>query len=232
MEKKPAVRNYFFPDATLVVKANNILTCARRDATEFALRNMTEANTFTPFEQAKDAFKNLPTDDELVADQQDATDVKNKQADVIKVQIRTVMTAAKGLFGEGSAKYNRFGTKGMDGFGDPELLKCTRRVARTCENFAAPLATKGITAATVNNLKTLATDFEEAIDKQQDAINDRNIAAEERVEMGNDVFAQMMNIADTGKDIWVTTNEAKYNDYVIYNTKSGDKEDPPTPPQG
>jgi hypothetical protein len=232
MEKKPAARDYFFPDAILVVKANNILTCARRDAAEFVQRNMTEENSFAPFEQDKDAFKNLPTDDELLADQQDTTDIKNKQADAIKVQIRTIMTAAKSLFGEGSAKYNRFGTKGMDTLSDAELLKCTRRVVRTCDNFAALLATKGVTAAIVTNLTAMATDFEEAIDNQLDAINDRNIAGEERVEMGNALYKQMASIADTGKDIWVTVNEAKYNDYVIYNTKSGESEEPPTPPQG
>ncbi len=230
MEKKPATRNYLFSDGVLVVKANNIITCARRDAAEFTLRGATEANTFTPLADAIDLFKDLPTDEELLGIQQEFTENKNKKADTIKVQIRTIMTAAKITFGDGSSRYNRFGTKGLDAMSDPELLKAAGRVARTTTGFASQLAARGVTAATVTSLYTLAAEFEALIDDREDAANDRNIADEERIEAGNALYNSLVQLADTGKDIWVTKNEAKYNDYVIHNTRSGEKDDTPAPP--
>lgn len=37
-------------------------------------------------------------------------------------------------------------------------------------------------------------------------------------------------LCGAGKNIFVNTDEAKYNDYVIYNTPSGTDETPSVPP--
>jgi hypothetical protein len=232
MEKKPAVRLYQFPDGTLVIKGNNFITSARRDATEFGERNITEANTFSLIEADIDAFKNLPTDEELEGIKMDFTEKKDLKEDAIRKQVNRIMTAAENIFGIHSAKYYRFGAKGLDGMVDSELLKCARRVARTANSLMSDLAAEGVTTALTATLLTTANDYEEAIDDQLDAINDRNIAAEERVEAGNAIYLKLVKLTNTGKDIWFTVNEAKYNDYVIYNTQSGEKEEdtpPPTP---
>jgi hypothetical protein len=229
MEKKPAERIYKFSDAILVIKSNNILTCCRRDATEFDERNKTEANTFTPLQTEVDAFKNLPTDEELEGAKMEFTEIKAAKKDALKKQIGRIMTSAANIFGVNSAKYYRFGTKGMDAMDEPELLKCARRVARTAGSFASQLATEGVTAAMIAAVLTTAQEYEDAIDDQKDAANDRNIAAEERIEMGNALYDKVVKLSNTGKDIWSSVNEAKYNDYIIYNTVSGEKEDDNTP---
>jgi hypothetical protein len=230
MEKKPAERLYKFPDGTLVIKGNNFITSARRDATEFGERNITDANTFSLIEADIDAFKNLPTDEELEGIKMDFTEKKDVKEDSIKKQISRIMTSAGNIFGTGSAKYYRFGAKGVDAMVESELLKCARRVARTANSLMSDLAAEGVTPAITATLLTTATEYEDAIDDQLDAINDRNIAAEERVEAGNAIYNKLVKLTNTGKDIWYTVNEAKYNDYVIYNTKSGEKEEEPTPP--
>jgi MinD-like ATPase involved in chromosome partitioning or flagellar assembly len=42
----------------------------------------------------------------------------------------------------------------------------------------------------------------------------------------------VVKYADTGKDIWITKSEAKYNDYIIYDIPSGTDETviPPVTP--
>ncbi len=230
MEKKTAVRKYLFNDATLVVKANNIVTTARRDATEFAARSITEAAVFKPLEDAIDVFADLPTDEELEGIKMELTETKHAKADAVLVQVRTILTAAENVFGEGSAKLRRFGAKGVSEMSDPELLKCAKRVARTTNSFLAALAAEGVTTENVTNLIAATNAFDEAIDDQLDAINDRDIAVETRVEAGNDIYKRMMKLANTGQDIWVSTNEAKYNDYIVNNTITGDKETTPVTP--
>ena len=80
------------------------------------------------------------------------------------------------------------------------------------------LAPQGITATTATALLTAVNSFETEVDDQLDTINDRDIATEARVVKGNSVYAKLIKVANTGKNIWVTTNEAKHNDYVIYDT--------------
>lgn len=230
MEKKPAERLYKFPDGTLVIKGNNFITSARRDATEFGERNITDANTFSVIEADIDAFKNLPTDEELEGIKMDFTEKKDLKKDAIKTQIAHIMTCAENIFGTNSAKYYRFGAKGVDAMVESELLKCARRVARTANSLMTSLAAEGVTVADTATLLTTADDYEEAINDQLDAANDRNIAAEERIEAGNAIYLKLVKLTNTGKNIWFTVNEAKYNDYIIYNTKSGEKEEEPTPP--
>lgn len=53
-------------------------------------------------------------------------------------------------------------------------------------------------------------------------ISDRDIEQESRVEAGNAIYNTLIKYTNTGQSIWVSSNVAKYNDYVIYNTASGE----------
>ena len=55
------------------------------------------------------------------------------------------------------------------------------------------------------------------------------IATEKRVEELNALYALVIKYAGIGQDIFYEENEAKYNDYVIYDTPSGL---PPENPDG
>ncbi len=101
---------------------------------------------------------------------------------------------------------------------DSELEKCGKRVARTATLLLTQLAAEGITAAQIADLKTTAIGFEDAQDNQLDAINDRDIATEERIDAGNALYEKLVKFCNTGKDIWVNASEARYNDYIIYDS--------------
>ncbi len=216
MEKKEAHRLYKISDAELVTTTREKLNAARRDKAEFDKRNIKEATHFAQLEAELDAFSNLPTDEELEAIQKEATEIKGAVKTSLKEKIRTIRTACENLFGAKSATTARFCFKGLEAMKDPELFKCGRRVVRTATKMLAKLSSEGITIDFIAELKTITDSFEDAFDEQLDAINDRDIAREERIEAGNFIYKKLVRLCNTGKDIWVATSEAKYNDYVIY----------------
>lgn len=52
-------------------------------------------------------------------------------------------------------------------------------------------------------------------------VSERDIEQEDRVEAGNLVYADLIKYCGLGQSIWAATDVAKYNDYVVYNTQSG-----------
>jgi len=69
-------------------------------------------------------------------------------------------------------------------------------------------------------------DFDTAIDVKQDAVKNRDIKTQDRIIKGNAVFKEITRLCNSGKSLFVNTDEAKYNDYVIHNTPSGTDETP------
>ena len=232
--KKEVVRDYKMPDSELEAKCKQNISNMRRDEAEFKTRNITEANDIAPFEKETDNFSNLPTDIELLGLQMDATNIKNITAIDLRNKINVVMNGVGRKFGTHSAKYARFGVKNLSKLNDDELLKCGKRVARVATSYLKDLASVGITSATVGELTGVVNDFDNQLHDQADAINDRDIAAEQRVEAGNALYAKLMIFANTGKNIWENTSEAKYNDYVIIDTPPANPDaggtNPPTGP--
>ena len=58
---------------------------------------------------------------------------------------------------------------------------------------------------------------------QGQAIANRDNAAKERVEKANELYALLTRYCEIGKSIWYETNEAKYNDYIIYTNTITEK---------
>jgi len=218
-KKKEVVRNYRFPDSWLITLCNRVIAFILRDILEFAAYGIVAANV-DDYRDEVDAFEEYPTDIELAGTQKVKTEEKDSFVDGVKTEIRGVMARVVTVFKVGSARYEIFGTKGMDAMTDSELLKCGRRVVRMATKYLAELAATGLTAAIITSLKTKCQGFEDAIEEQELAIANRDVATEERIEIANALFEKLMNLCGFGQNIWVAANEAKYNDYIIY-TKSG-----------
>jgi len=216
MGKKVLKRIYNMSDARLFTECRDKISSARRDILEFEKRNYKEATHFTPLEVQASAFSDLPTDLEFDGFKQVATEEKLKIEKMLKEKIRKIRTVAQNIFGEYTARYARFGFKGLDEKTDTELFRCGNRVAKTATFFLTRLSEEGVTAAQIADLKSTSISFEDAIENQLDAINDREIATEERTEAGNALYLKLVKLCNTGKDIWASTSEAKYNDYLIY----------------
>jgi len=64
---------------------------------------------------------------------------------------------------------------------------------------------------------------------QKKAITDRNSVTERRRIEANKLYEMLMDNSERGKSIFAEVSQAKYSDYVVYNTKSGTNEENENP---
>jgi hypothetical protein len=221
MKKPSVVRLYRFSDATLVTTGKEKIAFMRRDVAAFTPFGVTAA-LVTSLETAINVFSNSITDIESVSNQTGVTTNKDTKADQLRVAIRNVMARAELKYGTDSAKYKKFGTEALARQSDSDLLITGKRVVRVGTEFLADLTANGLTAAMLTAITTLCNEFEVLIIDLKIKIGERDIMQEDRVEAGNIIYKTLVQYTTTGLSIWETSDVAKYNDYVIYNTVSGE----------
>lgn len=229
MKKKPMLtRDYKFADGYLKQKADDIVGSVQRDSAQFATRGVTAA-TIATLQTNIANFDNTQTDEELKGALSVTTDAKDAIADTLRGSVATIRTMAENKLGRESAFYRSFSFEGMDAMTDEQLYRLGKRVVREATAQLPQLASEGLTAAMVTNLLTITTNFDNAIDAQQSAVKNRDIKTQDRIVKGNIVYKEIVRLTNTGKDLFASTDEAKYNDYVLYNTPSGSAEPIVTP---
>ena len=70
------------------------------------------------------------------------------------------------------------------------------------------------------------------METQSDAIADREIGTMLRIKTANEIYGEISRVCDTGKGIWKEVNEAKYNDYIIYDTLAAKPEEESSTAEG
>ncbi len=221
MKKSSVSRLYKFSDASLVTTAKEKIAFMRRDVTAFTPFGIT-ATLVTSLETATNAFSNTITDIEAVNNQTQVTANKDAKAEQLRVAIRAVMARVELQFGTASAKYKKFGTEALSKQSDADLLITGKRVVRVGTEFLTALAANGLTAAMLTAITTLCNELETLIIDLKLKIGERDIMQEDRVEAGNAIYNTLVKYTTIGLSIWETSDVAKYNDYVIYNTLSGE----------
>jgi len=229
MKKKEVVRAYNFSDGKLITTSNEKIAYIRRDEAEFVGYGITNVMV-DELENQVNNFSDTTTDVEMVEDQSEVTAAKDVVADKLKESIRGVMNRVVLKYDVHSAKYRKFGTETLSRQSDAQLLVIAARVVRVGTEMLADLAANGLTSAMLDNVKNLRDKLEDELISLKLKVADRDIEQESRVEAGNTIYATLIKYTNTGQSIWATTNVAKYNDYVVYNTPSGDAPDTPTPP--
>ncbi len=174
------------------------------------------------------AFEELPTDEELEGDTMIATEKKNEVANETRELVRKIMVRVQSKFGKRSAYYKKFGASSLSRLTDEKLIRTARRVARVATIYQEELIQTGLQQQHIDVLKNKADEFDLNLEEQDDAVADREIGTLLRVRTAEDIYNQISMICDTGKEIWKGRNEAKYNDYVIYDTPTGKPEEEET----
>lgn len=227
MKKSEVVRLYKFSDATLVTMSREKIAFMRRDTEAFASFGITET-MITDLETALTNFSETVTDIEAISDQTGVTEAKNAKAEQIRTAIRNVMARVELKYGTNSARYKKFGTANLSKLPDSELLLTGIRVARVGHEFLQDLFANGLDQNMLIAIANLCHEFQTLMLDLQVKISDRDIIQEDRVEAGNAVYSTLVSYTTTGRVIWETTDVAKYNDYVIYDTANGEKPEIPT----
>jgi hypothetical protein len=121
-------------------------------------------------------------------------------------------------YGKDSPTVKGFGWLGYAAKTDSDKMVVNRLVHKAGTDHQAELATEGLTVTILGDLQTDITDADVAITKKALRVSERDKAVNDRVTIGNDLYSELVKLADTGKHIWEDSDEAKYNDYVIYQS--------------
>lgn len=223
MELSEPVTNIKFSQGYLMQLGDRILSRINRDAAVLINFGITPA-FITNLHDRNQAFKDFPTDEELLGNVTDLTKTKDLDMDNLKVGVRDIMVRVANVFPPGDGVYERFDTKGMDALSDYDMLRVGFRVVRMANFYLTKLAVEGLTQADIDALEALSTKADNSYDAQQDAMSLRVSTTGERISLVNEVYGLITKVCDYGKNYWVTRNWAYYKDYVIYNTPSGHAE--------
>lgn len=228
-KKKEVVRDYTFSDADLAQLGDKSVELITRDLVELDTYgiNNDDKNWIA---DTTEEFKNFPTDVELEGEVSEKTEVKDEAADVVKVDVRSIMVRVSNAFGVKSAKYRKFGSKGMDELDDNDLHRLGNRVVRVATGYLAELEEEGLTQGIIDALNDKNVVFDDTIDAKDEAVRARDISTEDRIELGNSLYNKIVKVFNAGKNYWVNKDEAKYNDYVLYESGSSGEEPPPIDP--
>lgn len=222
MKKQPGHRQYNVPDADLYVQCLETMKNIHRDI-DFFKQYSYDIERLKSFKALCDRFHALPDDDEMVGDQMIVTEKKDAAAEKLKNAIRSVMTRVEMKFNNRTGRYRKFGTAKMGDMSDPQLLFCGRRVVRVARQQIDFLSEVGLTEQIIQKVQDACQDFENAMNIQQDKVADRDIAVERRMEIGNQIYQEMIVACNIGKDIWADKDPVKYEQYVIYESNNEQK---------
>lgn len=222
MKKQPGHRLYNVPDADLYVQCLETMKNIHRDI-DFFKQYSYDFERLKSFKALCDRFHALPDDDEMVGDQMIVTEKKDSSAEKLKNAIRSVMTRVEMKFNNRTGRYRKFGTAKIGDMSDPQLLFCGRRVVRVARQQIDFLVEVGLTEQIIIKVQDACQDFENAMNIQQDKVADRDIAVERRMEIGNQIYQEMIVACNIGKDIWADKDPVKYEQYVVYESNNEQK---------
>lgn len=143
--------------------------------------------------------------------------------------MRTILNMAENTFGFGSAKHREFGASDITRQPDAEIVRNARIMSATADKYLRELENEGLTEDKIATLIAQRDELDLAIDAQAKGISDRDVATEDRIEVLNTLYKLLTKYAGIGQDIFYEIDEAKYNDYIIYDTPSGLPDVPPPP---
>lgn len=212
-------RNYAFSDAHLSRIVAQTALCIQRDLGDFNNFGGMSATTVTDLKALQADFDNIPSDEYFEGFKMIKTEEKEHIRKKLGIKISEAMALVALKYGKDSARYRHFGITGVSGLTDEQIQRACANIMRCAGLYLNDLVTVGFTQALIDELDTLRNDLILALDEQGFAIRDRDIATENRINMGNSLYNELMRFNAVGKAFWKSRNEAKYNDYVIYDEK-------------
>ena len=227
--KKEIVVLFKFSFAKLKQLCDNTLLLIDRDIAEFTDRGFTAAKR-TAFVNQINAFLAVPADEIFDGIKQTATQNKDIARNALEIAMRSIINMVEIVFKDFPGKQREFGDFDLSRQTDEELVRNGKNMKDAATKYLTNLATDGLTAAKITALETLRSAFDTAIDLQKKSVTDRNSITEVRRTEANKLFLILMEHSNRGKAIFADVSQAKYSDYVIYDTPSGTDETPPVPP--
>lgn len=222
MKKQAIHRKHNYPDADLHFQVMERLRYANRDLEQFEQYNY-GIEKMKKLKALADRFRDLPDDDELVGEQMMLSEKKYKSSADLQAAIRSLMTRVALKFNNRTGRYRKFGATKLGDLTDAQLIFCARRVVRVARQQIDFLDDVGVNEKVLGRISDACQTFENAVNLQQDKVADRDIGVERRVELGNELYEELVVLCNIGKDIWNNNDKAKYENYCLYESNNDQK---------
>ncbi len=210
--------------AELAVLGHQTCDTVMRDIAEFEQFGINNSKV-TAFESQVTALDNTPRDEELQALVMEATNAKNQLAEQAKTLIRKALVYIKDVYPSNSSIFVSLDTSRLGDKSHKELNRIIYGIARIArlkeDSFLPEFQT------VVSELEAVNIDLLQKLKEQSFAIQDRDIATHERIELANSIYSQLASFNYVGQTVWLEVHEAKYNDYVIYGSSKKKDSSPP-----
>jgi len=207
-------RQYSFSDAMLLQLTDSVISNGTRDTVQLDPEGVT-LTRLAALKTLNNNFLNMEDDVEWKGLVSIKTEEKNAALEVCETASNKVRRMAENTFGEGRGKYNRFDFDGINRLQDVLRIRAYHRIHRRATANAIALAAEGLTPAFLTAFKDACLAADDAYDVTIDTIENRDEAKEERIALGNLLYAEVLKICNTGKSYWIDKSESRYNDYVI-----------------
>ena len=217
-------RDYTLTDAKLAVYTGDLVLILTENLADFSEYALTAAK-ISALEALGDQFENFLPDAHYAGLVTLAVQARNaKRKDVVR-KIRTVMVRMNEAIPDKLAPYERFTADVMKRLSVEEFLINVRTFKDSIAMDMADLDDEGITQAELNALYAETEALETLTRAVGVQIAVRSKKQQERVALGNQIYALVKKYANYGKDRYAD-NPAMFNLFIIYT----DADVPKTPP--
>jgi len=218
MAIKPIKRGYSFSDGTLAELADELVAYAVRDNAQMIGFGY-DAAKLALINAKITAFKEFANDDYFTGLMMEATATKNEAIKSMSIAGQEIVQRGVIKFGKNSPQERALAFTGYAGKTDSEKISACRTTHKFATEKLDDLAGQGLTTAILDAFKDKITAADTALTDKRMAVSERDTAVHDRIKLGNDLYRDLVPLADTGKTIWENTDESKYNDYVIYDSQ-------------
>lgn len=221
-------------DEEMLQQSDVLLDSFQENKSQFVLRFPALADPFVvEWGQATATARAAIPDYVAVAEQASETIELENLMDQGRNLLQTVILYAKIAFPGNTTVLQLFGQSQYDGARDshlklPVLLRSTFTEASKPE-YKKALIAKGLTGAEINSLNSLAESITLQTAVQQNAMKDRLLATNQRINLMNDVWEKMSLVCQCAKLVF-QDDAAKYNLFVLTDGETTLTNDISTPP--
>ena len=186
-----------------------------RDIEEFKECGFTEEKRLALTEMIN-ILTSIPDDEIMIGIQIASNQNKTKSRQSLEKQIRIIFLLSKVIFEAKSIHFKEFGNPNLSKQSDNDLIRTASIINETILKYNTELEAEGLTNHKIIQFTESIKEFDQAINKQKKAKTDRLIATANRKTAANNLYKAISRYSEIGKNIWRDSDEAKYNDYLIY----------------
>jgi len=222
-------RDFRFSDAILKQKGDSFRDMLVRDMADFAVFGISDASVIEGLISDFDAQMPLSYFRGKVSI---ARQNRRAARKALMQRLRTLRAMTKAYWGgNAEANYRIYDWARLNLDNENRLMNRAKSAHQIATQQLAQLSNQGMNQQFLDSLETDRIALSNKIDEYKASVRQRDLATQQRIVKGNALYAEIVRLSDFGKNIYAFTNEAKHNDYRIYNPTPR-KAPKPTPATG